>query len=242
MLRLRCVPCEHARQACILWHRLFSPCLPSDCSFLPYKPCPHTVARACPPASCSPACRQRHRIRYMHANMEATGLPDASVDMIAVQFVVHECPAQVIENLVRGQRQAGQQGGGGGRQAGKALRGQPGAALADAACCMLDTHVCPCGHLIPVPPQVRECRRLLRPGGTLAIADNNPKSKVIQNLPPVLFTLMKRWVEGPRGGGRTGVERRGSEKDRVPRLLTLGSHCVPWSACVPACPTPPPTL
>jgi hypothetical protein len=39
---------------------------------------------------------------------------------------------------------------------------------------------------------VRECRRLLRPGGTLAIADNNPKSKVIQNLPPVLFTLMKR--------------------------------------------------
>jgi hypothetical protein len=23
-------------------------------------------------------------------------------------------------------------------------------------------------------------------------ADNNPKSKVIQNLPPVLFTLMKR--------------------------------------------------
>ena len=41
-------------------------------------------------------------------------------------------------------------------------------------------------------PQVRECRRLLRPGGTLAIADNNPRSKVIQNLPPVLFTLMKR--------------------------------------------------
>jgi ubiquinone/menaquinone biosynthesis C-methylase UbiE len=37
----------------------------------------------------------------------------------------------------------------------------------------------------------QEALRLLRPGGTLAIADNNPKSPVIQNLPPVLFTLMK---------------------------------------------------
>ncbi|MEM8502066.1 MAG: class I SAM-dependent methyltransferase [Cyanobacteria bacterium P01_D01_bin.1] len=37
----------------------------------------------------------------------------------------------------------------------------------------------------------KECRRLLRPGGTLAIVDNNPNSPVIQNLPPVLFTLMK---------------------------------------------------
>ena len=37
----------------------------------------------------------------------------------------------------------------------------------------------------------QEAWRLLRPGGTLAIADNNPKSPVIQNLPPVIFTLMK---------------------------------------------------
>ncbi|MGD1940868.1 MAG: class I SAM-dependent methyltransferase [Leptolyngbyaceae cyanobacterium] len=37
----------------------------------------------------------------------------------------------------------------------------------------------------------QEALRLLTPGGTLAIADNNPKSEVIQNLPPVLFTLMK---------------------------------------------------
>jgi ubiquinone/menaquinone biosynthesis C-methylase UbiE len=36
-----------------------------------------------------------------------------------------------------------------------------------------------------------ESWRLLRPGGALAIVDNNPKSDVIQNLPPVLFTLMK---------------------------------------------------
>lgn len=37
----------------------------------------------------------------------------------------------------------------------------------------------------------REAFRLLRTGGHLAIVDNNPQSPVIQNLPPVLFTLMK---------------------------------------------------
>lgn len=37
----------------------------------------------------------------------------------------------------------------------------------------------------------QEALRLLRPGGHLAIVDNNPESPVIQDLPPVLFTLMK---------------------------------------------------
>ena len=37
----------------------------------------------------------------------------------------------------------------------------------------------------------QEINRILRPGGTCAIVDNNPYSQVIQNLPPVLFTLMK---------------------------------------------------
>lgn len=37
----------------------------------------------------------------------------------------------------------------------------------------------------------REALRVLRSGGHVAIVDNNPKSPVIQNLPPVLFTLMK---------------------------------------------------
>ena len=36
-----------------------------------------------------------------------------------------------------------------------------------------------------------EAFRVLEPGGILALTDNNPRSTVIQNLPPVLFTLMK---------------------------------------------------
>lgn len=36
-----------------------------------------------------------------------------------------------------------------------------------------------------------EAYRLLKEGGCIAIVDNNPQSVVIQNLPPVLFTLMK---------------------------------------------------
>ncbi|KAI5065216.1 hypothetical protein GOP47_0019911 [Adiantum capillus-veneris] len=38
---------------------------------------------------------------------------------------------------------------------------------------------------------LKEAFRLLRPGGTVALTDNSPKSKIIQNLPPPLFTLMK---------------------------------------------------
>lgn len=37
----------------------------------------------------------------------------------------------------------------------------------------------------------QEVLRILRPGGYLALVDNNPKSPVIQNLPAALFTLMK---------------------------------------------------
>jgi SAM-dependent methyltransferase len=37
----------------------------------------------------------------------------------------------------------------------------------------------------------QEAFRLLKPQGYLAIVDNNPRSPVIQNLPPALFTLMK---------------------------------------------------
>ncbi|MEA5467279.1 class I SAM-dependent methyltransferase [Spirulina sp. 06S082] len=37
----------------------------------------------------------------------------------------------------------------------------------------------------------KEMLRILRPGGILSIIDNNPKSPVIQSLPPALFVLMK---------------------------------------------------
>jgi ubiquinone/menaquinone biosynthesis C-methylase UbiE len=81
--------------------------------------------------------KRRQRIRYIHGNMEQTGLPDNSFDLISIQFVIHECPEEIINNVIK------------------------------------------------------ECKRLLRPGGLVAFCDNNPASKVIQGLPPVLFTLMK---------------------------------------------------
>ena len=37
----------------------------------------------------------------------------------------------------------------------------------------------------------KEAFRILHPGGVLGIIDNNPRSEVIQNLPPALFMLMK---------------------------------------------------
>ncbi len=44
---------------------------------------------------------------------------------------------------------------------------------------------------LPTQEIFKEVLRILKPGGCFAIVDNNPKSPVIQNLPPVLFTLMK---------------------------------------------------
>lgn len=75
--------------------------------------------------------------QWIHANAEATDLPDRSFDLITLQFVTHELPHSATLAIFR------------------------------------------------------EALRLLRSGGHLAIVDNNPQSPVIQNLPPVLFTLMK---------------------------------------------------
>ncbi|GMH41816.1 hypothetical protein BSKO_09726 [Bryopsis sp. KO-2023] len=49
-------------------------------------------------------------------------------------------------------------------------------------------HECPAAATIDI---LTETFRLLRPGGVLAVVENDPKSEVIQNLPPTLFTLMK---------------------------------------------------
>lgn len=49
-------------------------------------------------------------------------------------------------------------------------------------------HECPTRAIAGL---AREAFRLLRPGGTIAMVDNSPKSKILQELSPVLFTLMK---------------------------------------------------
>ncbi len=74
---------------------------------------------------------------WLHAKAEDSGLPDASFDLITLQFVIHELPRHITTEIFQ------------------------------------------------------ETQRLLRSGGCLAIVDNNPKSPVIQGLPPALFTLMK---------------------------------------------------
>lgn len=75
--------------------------------------------------------------QWIHGLGEATGLADNSLDLVTLQFVIHELPRQATREIF-------------------------------------------C-----------EVLRILKPGGVIAIVDNNPASPVIQNLPPVLFTLMK---------------------------------------------------
>ncbi|KAI8558497.1 hypothetical protein RHMOL_Rhmol04G0098800 [Rhododendron molle] len=80
---------------------------------------------------------RKNPISWVHANGEDTGLLAQSFDIVSIAYVLHECPARAILNLVK------------------------------------------------------EAFRLLRPGGTFAVTDNSPKSKILQELSPVLFTLMK---------------------------------------------------
>ncbi|GMP54776.1 hypothetical protein CsSME_00019831 [Camellia sinensis var. sinensis] len=80
---------------------------------------------------------RKNPISWVHANGEHTGLPAKSFDIVSIAYVLHECPARAIVNLVK------------------------------------------------------EAFRLLRPGGTFSVTDNSPKSKILQELSPVLFTLMK---------------------------------------------------
>ncbi|GAQ82093.1 hypothetical protein KFL_001000150 [Klebsormidium nitens] len=76
-------------------------------------------------------------IQWMHKLGENTGLPDDSVDIVSLAFVLHECPNSAARDLIQ------------------------------------------------------EAKRILRPGGTIAIIDNSPRSKIIQSLPAPVYTLMK---------------------------------------------------
>ena len=77
------------------------------------------------------------RIRWIHGNAEATGLPSNSYELVAASFMFHELPQGPSDTILQ------------------------------------------------------EMFRLTARGGVVAITDNNPRSPVIQGLPPALFTLMK---------------------------------------------------
>ena len=80
---------------------------------------------------------QQEVSQWLHGLGESTGLADNSLDLVTLQFVIHELPRQATVTIFQ------------------------------------------------------EVLRILKPGGVMAIVDNNPASPVIQSLPPVLFTLMK---------------------------------------------------
>ena len=80
---------------------------------------------------------QQEISQWLHGLGESTGLADNSLDLVTLQFLIHELPRQATVKIFE------------------------------------------------------EVLRILKPGGVMAIVDNNPASAVIQNLPPVLFTLMK---------------------------------------------------
>ncbi|MEM9156760.1 MAG: class I SAM-dependent methyltransferase, partial [Cyanobacteria bacterium P01_F01_bin.33] len=82
--------------------------------------------------------RQRQLdIAWKHAAAEATGLPEASCDLVSLCLVCHELPSRAAEAVLR------------------------------------------------------EARRILRPGGHVAIMDMNPQSDIHRNMPPYVLTLLK---------------------------------------------------
>ncbi|WP_088890587.1 class I SAM-dependent methyltransferase [Leptolyngbya ohadii] len=74
---------------------------------------------------------------WIHAAAEATGLPDASFDLVSAHLLFHELPQSAAIDILR------------------------------------------------------EARRLLRPGGYLAIMDMNPRSEIYAKMPPYILTLLK---------------------------------------------------
>lgn len=75
--------------------------------------------------------------QWVHAAAEATGLPDASFDLVSAHLLFHELPQSAAIAILK------------------------------------------------------EARRLLRPGGHLAIMDMNPESEIFVKMPPYILTLLK---------------------------------------------------
>ena len=74
---------------------------------------------------------------WLHAAAEATGLPDASFDLVSAHLLFHELPQSAAIDILQ------------------------------------------------------EARRLLRPGGHIAIMDMNPRSEIYAKMPPYILTLLK---------------------------------------------------
>ena len=167
---------------------------------------------------------RRSRITYLHRSFEASGLPEASFDLVSVQFVTHELPADAIERLVS-------RSGRGVRCGAVLLHSCLQGHQVQHAClhlCKLSTSLLTASTLTitALVCQVGECRRLLRPGGTLLLADNNPRSKVIQSLPPVLFTLASFLIFWGEGRVSTG----GAAIAVAVRQRRDGTACQPLAA------------
>ncbi|EFN54576.1 hypothetical protein CHLNCDRAFT_35970 [Chlorella variabilis] len=62
---------------------------------------PYMLAAAAVGADAVPGASRRRRIAYRHSRLEASGLPSRSQDLVAVQFVIHECPADIISQMIQ---------------------------------------------------------------------------------------------------------------------------------------------
>ncbi|KZV27267.1 hypothetical protein F511_04720 [Dorcoceras hygrometricum] len=112
----------------------------------------------------------KNSIRWIHGNGESTGLPSQSFDLVSISYVFshgHNPPTRycTMSRSLISPRQ-------------KPDQNREGSQF----------HECPERAIRNI---IKEAFRLLRPGGTFALTDNSPKSKILQELPPVLFTLMK---------------------------------------------------
>ncbi len=169
-------------------------------SFTPYIHTPHTHPIYTP----SPPRRRKdthaQQVRYVHALAEACPFADASFDLVAVQFVVHECTAQAITNILQEAYRLLREGG-----TLVLVDINPKYGLGRGVC----TVVVVVGCCLYVTNEVGGCSG--GGNGMLAVSTwsyipivvhphcstsifctpHHHRSPVIQGLPPLIFTLMK---------------------------------------------------